>query len=158
MIEKTIEQIIEASLKSEGYEIVRVMIMGDRTKILQIMLDRADEAPLSIEDCSNATSIISTLLDVHDPLEDRYTLEVSSPGVDRPLTRLKDFERFKGNVVKIELNQAIDGRRRFQGMLHGIIDQKICLTVDEEELQFDFADIYKSKLVMSDDLMKKEGK
>lgn len=157
MIEKTIQQLIKPSLESEGYEIVRVMIMGDRTKILQIMLDRADEAPLSIDDCSHATSIISALLDVHDPFDGHYTLEVSSPGVDRPLTRLKDFERFKGNIIKLELNDAIEGRRRFQGLLKGIDGNNICLEVDEESLQFDFGDIYKSKLVMSDDLLK-EGR
>lgn len=152
MIEKTIQQMIAPSLEQEGLEVVRVMIMGDQAKILQIMLDRSDETPLSIDDCSHATSIISALLDVHDPFDDHYTLEVSSPGIDRPLTRLKDFERFKGHIIKLELNDAIDGRRRFQGLLKGLDGNNICLEVDEEDLQFNFNDIYKSKLIMCDDL------
>ncbi len=154
MIEQTIQQMIAPSLESEGYEVVRIMIMGDKVKILQIMLDRSDNEPLSIDDCGHATSVISALLDVHDPIEGHYILEVSSPGVDRPLTRLKDFERFKGNIIKLELNDAIDGRRRFQGVLKGTDGNDICLEVDAELLKFNFDDIYKSKLVMNDDLLK----
>ncbi len=153
MIEQHIQTLIEPAMEAEGFELVRVMIMGDRNKVLQVMLDNKDQTPITVDQCSVASKIISALLDVDDPLDGRYTLEVSSPGVDRPLTRLKDFERFSGLLAKIELKTKIDNRRRFQGYLKGIEDNNILIEVESEMLTIAFEDILKSKLVMTDELI-----
>lgn len=157
MIEEQIKNLIEPSIEQDGFEVVRVMIMGDRHKVLQIMLDRIDQKPITIEDCSKATKTISALLDVEDLVDGKYILEVSSPGVDRPLTRLKDFERFKGYKAKIELKIAISNRRRFQGEILEVNDHQIAIKVEDEELTFSFDDIYKSKLIMDDNLFMKNN-
>lgn len=160
MIEQQIQALIEPALKESGIEVVRVMIMGDRNKVLQIMLDKADESPITIDECADASKIISALLDVEDPIDGHYTLEVSSPGIDRPLTRLKDFDRFVGNKAKIELKTKIDDRRRFQGELKGIENNLILIEVENEILTIAFEDILKSKLVLTDGLLQavNEGK
>ncbi len=153
MIEKQIHDLIETAMEDLGFEIVRVMIMGDRNKVLQIMLDRRDETTITIDDCSKASREVSAILDVEEPLDGAYHLEVSSPGIDRPLTRLKDFKRFAGHKAKIELKTKIDDRRRFSGDLKGIDGDKILIDVEGESLQIAFDDILKSKLIMSDTLL-----
>ncbi len=153
MVEKQIHDLIEGAIDDLGLEVVRIMIMGDRNKVLQIMLDRKDETAITIDDCSKASREISAILDVEDPLEGAYDLEVSSPGIDRPLTRLKDFARFAGHKAKIELKTKIDDRRRFSGDLKGIDGDKICIDVEGESLKLAFDDILKSKLIMSDALI-----
>ncbi|MFV0321651.1 MAG: ribosome maturation factor RimP [Alphaproteobacteria bacterium] len=160
MIEQQIQALIEPALNESGIEVVRVMIMGDRNKVLQIMLDKADESPITIDECADASKVISALLDVEDPIDGHYTLEVSSPGIDRPLTRLKDFERFAGNKIKIELKTKIDDRRRFQGDLKDVQDNLILIEVENEILTIAFEDILKSKLVLTDALLQavNEGK
>ncbi len=158
MIEKQIQELIEAAMADLGFEVVRVMIMGDRNKVLQIMLDRQDESALTIDDCALASREISALLDVEDPLDGAYHLEVSSPGIDRPLTRLKDFSRFAGEQAKIELKTKIDDRRRFSGTLKGVEDDNVLIETEGEMLTIAFDDILKSKLIMNDALMNAASK
>ncbi|MFV0431584.1 MAG: ribosome maturation factor RimP [Alphaproteobacteria bacterium] len=153
MIEQQIQALIEPSMEEIDLEVVRVMVMGDRNKVLQIMLDKTDGTAITIDECSKASKVISALLDVEDPLEEHYTLEVSSPGIDRPLTRLKDFERFLGHKAKIELKTKMDDRRRFSGELKGIKDNHILIEVENEMLSIAFEDILKSKLVITDALL-----
>ena len=110
---RQIEQMIEPSLAAMGYEIVRVHISGGHRPILQIMIERIDGREITVDDCADSSRAISALLDVEDPLPTAYELEVSSPGIDRPLTRPKDFERFAGHLAKIEelgLRVLIDRR------------------------------------------------
>lgn len=158
MVEKQIYDLIEAAMDDMGFEVVRVMIMGDRNKVLQIMLDRKDETAISIDDCAKASREISAILDVEDPLDDAYNLEVSSSGIDRPLTKPKHFERFSGHKVKIELKTKIDERRRFSGELQGIDGDNILIDVEGEILHIAFDDILKSKLVMTDALINAASK
>ncbi len=158
MIEKQIQELIEGAVDDLDLEVVRVMIMGDRNKVLQIMLDRKDETALTIDDCSKASREISAILDVEDPLEGAYHLEVSSPGIDRPLTRLKDFKRFAGEKAKIELKTKIENRRRFSGDIKAVDGDKILIEVEGEILHVAFDDILKSKLIMSDALINAASK
>ena len=146
-IEK-IAQLIEPSLNDMGYEIVRIQMQGAKRKTLQVMIDTQEDRPLNVDDCAEASYTISTLLEVDDPISDPYTLEVSSPGMDRPLVKLKDFERFAGEKIKFELKLPIDGKRRFQGTLQGVDQNNVLVQLDDETevSTFEYEDIQKAKL------------
>lgn len=148
-----IAAIIEPTLEALGFELVRVAYGGGDRAVLQIMAERPDGS-MSVDDCARISRELSVLLDVEDPIETAYTLEVSSPGVDRPLTRLKDFERWAGFDAKVELLEAVDGRRRFRGRLAGTDGDRVRLSLDGgEEIGFAFDTIAKAKLVMTDELL-----
>jgi len=137
-----------------GYEVVRVQISGGQRAILQIMAERADGAPMTVEDCADISRSVSALLDVEDPIREAYTLEVSSPGIDRPLTRLKDFERFAGFEARLESRMAIDGRKRFKGMLKGVEDGLVCVDTEQGPARLEFDNILRAKLVLTDELIR----
>jgi len=137
-----------------GYEVVRVQISGGQRSILQIMAERADGAPMTVEDCADISRSVSALLDVEDPIREAYTLEVSSPGIDRPLTRLKDFERFAGFEARLESRMAIDGRKRFKGMLKGVEDGLVCVDTEQGPARLEFDNILRAKLVLTDELIR----
>ncbi|WP_372397843.1 ribosome maturation factor RimP [Azospirillum sp. HJ39] len=149
-----IEQIITPSVEAMGYEVVRVQISGGQRSILQIMAERADGAPMTVEDCADISRSVSALLDVEDPIREAYTLEVSSPGIDRPLTRLKDFERFAGFEARLETRQAADGRKRFKGMLKGVDDGLVCIDTEQGAARLEFDNILRAKLVLTDELIR----
>ena len=152
-----IEALIGPSLQDMGYDIVRLQLSGAERPQLQIMIDRLDEAPVSVDDCADVSRAVSALLDVEDPITGAYTLEVSSPGIDRPLTRLKDFDRFDGFEAKIELKQAVEGQRRFRGRLDGVEGDEVRLATDQGILGFALEMIDQAKLVMTDELLKMAG-
>ena len=159
-LEERITEIIAAPVEHLGYEVVRVkMLDGIKRQTLQVMIDRADEENIQVEDCEKASRQISALLDVEDPITENYDLEVSSPGVDRPLTRLKDFDRFKGLEVKVETQDKINDRRRFKGTLVGLEENNVLVDVpvagqaDDERVVIDFGNIIKAKLVLTDELL-----
>lgn len=137
-----------------GYEVVRVQISGGQRSVLQIMAERADGAPMTVEDCADISRSVSALLDVEDPIREAYTLEVSSPGIDRPLTRLKDFERFAGFEARLESRMAIDGRKRFKGMLKGVEDGLVCVDTEQGPARLEFDNILRAKLVLTDELIR----
>lgn len=137
-----------------GYEVVRVQISGGQRSVLQIMAERADGAPMTVEDCADISRSVSALLDVEDPIREAYTLEVSSPGIDRPLTRLKDFERFAGFEARLESRMAIDGRKRFKGMLKGVEDGLVCIDTEQGAARLEFDNILRAKLVLTDELIR----
>ncbi|WP_455172941.1 ribosome maturation factor RimP [Azospirillum largimobile] len=149
-----IEQIITPSVEAMGYEVVRVQISGGQRAVLQIMAERADGAPMTVEDCADISRSVSALLDVEDPIREAYTLEVSSPGIDRPLTRLKDFERFAGFEARLESRMAIDGRKRFKGMLKGVEDGLVCIDTEQGPARLEFDNILRAKLVLTDELIR----
>lgn len=128
-----IGRIIEPSVEAMGYELVRVQLSGGQRPTLQIMAERSDGAAMTVEDCADISRAVSALLDVEDPLPGAYTLEVSSPGIDRPLTRLKDFERFAGYEARLETKAPVDGRKRFRGFLAGIEDHAVRLALPVEK-------------------------
>ncbi len=148
-----IAQIVAPSIEALGYEIVRVQLTGGRSPTLQIMCDRIDGAAMQVDDCADISRSVSALLDVEDPIGHEYTLEVSSPGIDRPLVRRKDFERFAGHVVRIETQFAIDGRRRFKGRLLGLDGDDVRVATDEGEAALPFDAIAKAKLELTDELL-----
>ncbi|CAO3372028.1 ribosome maturation factor RimP [Azospirillum sp. YIM DDC1] len=149
-----IEQIITPSVEAMGYELVRVQLTGGQRMVLQVMAERADGAPMTVEDCADISRAISAVLDVEDPIKSAYTLEVSSPGIDRPLTRLKDFERFAGFEAKLETRLAVDGRKRFKGMLKGVEDGLVCIESEQGAARLEFDNILRAKLVLTDELIR----
>lgn len=147
-----VEALIAPSLVDLGFEIVRVQMMGGQRQVLQIMAERPDGS-LSIEDCTLISRTVSALLDVEDPIPGAYNLEVSSPGVDRPLTRLKDFVRYAGWEGRVELSAAHEGRKRFKGRLAGVDGESILLDVEEGRVAVPFRSLAKAKLVLTDELL-----
>lgn len=149
-----IERLIAPSLAELGYDIVRVLFGGDRRPRLQLMIERLDGQALGVEDCETASRAAEALLDVEDPISGGYVLEVSSPGVDRPLTRAQDFARWAGFAAKLELSEAQDGRRRFSGLLLGLGEAGVRVR-DETgaEHSLPLERITKAKLVLTDELL-----
>jgi ribosome maturation factor RimP len=148
-----ITPIIEPSLTAMGYRVVRVAFLGARRGTLQIMAERLDGAAMAVEDCTEISRTVSALLDVADPIADAYMLEVSSPGIDRPLTRPEDYDRFAGFEAKIELGQPVDGRKRFRGRILGRADDHVRLHDETGEVLLPLAGVTKAKLVLTDDLL-----
>ncbi|MEE3626265.1 ribosome maturation factor RimP [Nitrospirillum sp. BR 11752] len=159
-VQERIAGIIAPSVEAMGYDLVRVLLTGNARPTLQIMAERLDGAAMTVDDCAEISRSVSALLDVEDPIEVAYTLEVSSPGIDRPLTRLKDFERFAGFEVRVETSQPVDDRRRFIGMLKGVEDGKVLVEMPTGPAAVPFDLILRAKLVMNDALLKAaaEGK
>jgi len=148
-----IAEMITPSLADMGYELVRITLTGSEKKILQIMAEKPD-GTMTIEGCTEVSRMVSALLDVEDPIAGAYDLEVSSPGIDRPLTRQKDFERWSGFEVKVELEQAVDGQRRYRGKLLGLEAEMIQLLSDDgTRLELPFSDVRKAKLILTDELI-----
>ncbi|MCR9257893.1 MAG: ribosome maturation factor RimP [Alphaproteobacteria bacterium] len=149
-----LEELLTPPLQAMGYEVVRILLTGGRNPTLQIMADRLDGKPMTVDDCTAISRDVSAILDVEDPIEGAYVLEVSSPGIDRPLTKLVDFERFKGFEARVELKLLTDGRRRFKARIVGTgPDDKITFEVEGERFDVDFSLVQKAKLVMTDDLI-----
>lgn len=144
-----IQQLIEPVVEGLGYELVRVSFTGDRQSILQIMAERPDGS-MDVSDCARISREISVLLDVEDPVPGKYSLEVSSPGLDRPLTRAKDFERFAGSDAKVESRVAINGQRRFKGELLGLEGDEVLIKTAEGEIAVPLVNVIKAKLLVGD--------
>ena len=152
-IEKKISSIISPTIETLGYELVRVRLVPGETSTLQIMADRRS-GEIDVEDCSIISRDISVLLDVEDPINDAYILEVSSPGIDRPLTRLKDFSNWQGYEVKIETYELINGQRRFKGEIYNIEKDNITLANNGKFTELSFKLISEAKLILTDNLIK----
>ncbi len=155
-MDRRLADIITPVIEGLGFELVRIRLMGGQTRTLQIMADRPDGG-IEVDECGDISTAVSAVLDVEDPIEDNYILEVSSPGIDRPLTRLKDFEAWKGWEARLETTELIDGRRRFKGMLAGIEGDEVLIEIEEGKetltigLQFDW--LSDAKLILTDDLI-----
>ena len=154
-LESRIEALISTSIDSLGFEIVRVKFMDGRGKTLQIMIDRKDGTMITASDCAKASRQISAIMDVEDPISGEYNLEVSSPGIDRPLVRLKDFERYKGHSAKLTVNTPIDGRKNFKGTLLGTSGDTVQIQPDDstDSVTIDFTEISNGKLLLTDALI-----
>lgn len=155
-IDRRLAEIIQPVIEGMGYELVRLRLQGGRTATLQIMADRP-EGGINVDDCGAISVAVSAVLDVEDPLEDAYHLEVSSPGIDRPLTRLKDFATFEGYDARLETSQPIDGRKRFKGVLAGVDGEEVLLNIEDRGetvtigLNFDL--LSDAKLLLTDELI-----
>jgi ribosome maturation factor RimP len=151
-IDQRMAGILTPVIEDLGYELVRVRLMSGKSKTLQIMADKP-EGGIEVDDCAKISTAVSAVLDVEDPLEDAYTLEVSSPGIDRPLTRLKDFETWAGYEAKIETTELIDGRRRFKGVLAGIEGDEVLVEIEEGTIGLKFDWLSDAKLLLTDELI-----
>lgn len=151
--EDRVREVITPALDSMGCELVRVQLSGDKRKTLQIMAERADGANMTVDDCAAISKEISALLDVDDPIRDAYSLEVSSPGIDRPLVRLKDFENYAGFDARVDMNFLVEGRKKFKGKLLGIEDDKVSIRVKDEIYALPFGDIRRAKLLLTQELL-----
>lgn len=149
-----IGELIEPSLASMGYDLVRVQLSGGQDLRLQIMAERSDREEMTVEDCADISRSVSAILDVEDPIKSAYTLEVSSPGIDRPLVRHEDYERFAGFEARVESTEPVQGRKRFTGKLHGVEAADILIEVDGEIYAVPFASIHRGKLILTDELIK----
>ena len=155
-IDRRLAGIVRPAVEAVGFELVRLRLMSGKTCILQIMADRP-EGGIEIDELGEITTVVSAALDVEDPLDDAYVLEVSSPGIDRPLTRLKDFETYAGHEARIETGELIDGRRRFKGMLQGVEGDEVLIEIEDQGqdvtigLKFDW--LSDAKLILTDDLI-----
>lgn len=154
---RRIGAIAEPVLRDLGYELVRVRVSGQNGCTVQIMAERPDGS-MTIDDCALVSQSLSPLLDVEDPVEGDYHLEISSPGIDRPLVRLRDFQRWSGSEAKIELTQLLDGRKRFRGVIAGVTEAGVLLDMDgggdeptRAELPFEL--IAEARLVLTDALI-----
>ena len=162
--DKDLIELLDPVAESVGYEIVRLRLMGGaETRRLQIMgerplLEDGTGGDMNVEDCAKLSRAISEVMDAADPITGEYTLEVSSPGVDRPLTRLKDFDTYAGLEVRIELDRVAEGRKRFKGELAGVEDGQVGLNLEGEDdttVYFPFEWLVEAKLVLTDALMKR---
>lgn len=144
---------ITPALEAMGYDLVRVHLSGGQRPTLQIMAERLDGQAMTVDDCARISRDVSALLDVSDPIPTAYTLEVSSPGIDRPLVREADFTRFAGFEARIETDQPIDGRRRFQGRLLGVEDGAVLVRTEKETFRVPHVRILRAKLILTDDLI-----
>jgi ribosome maturation factor RimP len=151
-IDRRLAAIVTPTIEGLGYELVRLRLMGGRRATLQIMADRP-EGGIEVDDCAKISRAVSAVLDVEDPISGEYVLEVSSPGIDRPLTRLKDFERYEGYEAKLETDELIDGRRRFRGTLAGVEDGEVLIEIPEGTIGLAFDWLSDAKLVLTEALI-----
>lgn len=155
-MDRRLADIVTPAIEGLGFELVRIRLMGGATRTLQIMADKPDGG-IEVDDCGEISTVVSAVLDVEDPIEENFILEVSSPGIDRPLTRLKDFETWKGWEARIETTELIDGRRRFKGTLAGVEGDEVLVEIEDAGetvtigLKFDW--LADAKLILTDDLI-----
>jgi ribosome maturation factor RimP len=149
-----VETIIAPSLEAMGYQVVRVALTSGRRATLQVMAERIDGLGMAVDDCAAISRAVSALLDVEDPIEAAYTLEVSSPGIDRPLVRRKDFQRFAGFEARVETHRLVEGRKRFRGKMLGMNDaDEVIVVAEGVEYLVPFSAIQRSRLILTDELI-----
>ncbi len=153
--EQNLFELLAPAAQDLGFEIVRVRMMGRETKTLQIMAERSDGSMTS-GDCEKLSRGLSPILDAHDPISGEYHLEISSPGIDRPLTRIKDFDRWAGFKAKLELDRMVEGQKRFSGVLVGSEGENVAIDLDNEDetALIPFAWLHNAKLVLTDELIR----
>jgi ribosome maturation factor RimP len=152
-LEARVAHIVEPVVEGLGYRLVRVKVSALNGMTVQIMAEKPD-GTMNVEDCETVSRDVSPTLDVEDPIDGAYNLEVSSPGIDRPLVRRSDFERWKGHEARIELAHPLDGRKRFKGLLAGLDEDKVGIDVDGTLIRLPVADIGEARLVLTDALIR----
>ncbi|WP_153010451.1 ribosome maturation factor RimP [Falsirhodobacter sp. alg1] len=155
-IDQRLAELVTPTIEDLGFELVRIRLMGGKTRVLQIMADKP-EGGIEVDDCGAISTAVSAVLDVSDPIDDNYTLEVSSPGIDRPLTRLKDFDMWADYEARVETTELIDGRRRFKGFLRGTEGSEILIEIEESgqilTIGLEFEWLSDAKLILTDELI-----
>jgi ribosome maturation factor RimP len=159
-VEERIVAMAEPTAQELGYRLVRVRVSGNRRKRLQIMAERVSDGDMGIDDCTTLSRALSALFDVQDPMPEEYDLEVSSPGIDRPLMRIEDFQRFLGHEAKLETTGTIDGRRRFKGVITAATGDTVQLKLPDAEIEvsLSFSILSDARLVLTDRLIAEDLK
>ncbi len=153
-LEARIAAAITPTLEGLGYELVRVAVLGRDVPTVQIMADRADGALIAVEDCETISHAVSAVLDVDDPIPGAWNLEVSSAGIDRPLTRIKDWNRYAGHTARVETDMPVDGRKRFLGTVLGADAEHARLRLDDgTEVSLPHERLRRARLVLTDALI-----
>ncbi len=152
-MDRKLADLVSPEIEALGFELVRLRFQSGKRPTLQIMVDRPDGA-IEVDECAQISTATSAILDVEDPIEGEFVLEVSSPGIDRPLTRLKDFDEWQGWEAKITLEQPIDNQKRFRGVLAGVEGDEVLLNTEHGTIGLEFDWIADAKLVLSDELIK----
>lgn len=149
-----LEKLLNPIIEDLGYDVVRIMTIGVQNPTLQIMIEPADLSMLTVDDCAKVSRAVSKILDEKDPIAGEYTLEVSSPGIDRPLTKPEHFVRFAGFDVKIETLSPVDGRKRFKGKVVSV-DENSVINFDMDGVNYaiPFEVVTKAKLILTDELL-----
>lgn len=150
--ENRLAELLGPAVEGLGFELVRVKIIGGNRPTIQVMAEKPDRT-MDIDDCARLSRELSAILDVEDPMTEKYVLEVSSPGIDRPLTRKKDYEDFKGYVAKFETKTLINGQKRFKGRIEGLENGKVRIAAEGGETELELDNIDKAKLVLTDELI-----
>ena len=155
-LDRRLADIVAPVIEGMGFELIRLRLQGGRRATLQIMADRPAGDPrgtIVVDDCGQISTAVSAVLDVEDPISDPYTLEVSSPGIDRPLTRLKDFDAWAGHDARVETAELIDGQRKFRGILAGTDGDEVLLEIDAGTIGLKFDWLSDAKLILTDALI-----
>jgi ribosome maturation factor RimP len=156
-----LENLVSPVVQAQGYRLVRLRLMGAKRKTLQILAERPD-GQMDVEDCAKLSRAISEVLEAADPISEEYVLEVSSPGIDRPLTAAEDYVRFAGHDARVELMHGVDGRRRFKGLLVGMEGNDVVMDVtdanENRRVRFPVSDVSEAKLMLTDRLIQESLK
>ncbi len=152
-MDRKLADIVEPEIEALGYELVRLRFQSGKRPVLQLMVDRPDGG-IEVHECAKVSTAVSAILDVDDPIEGEYVLEVSSPGIDRPLTRKKDFDDWQGWDTKVTLENPIDNQKRFRGVIAGVEEDEILLNTEHGTIGLEFDWISDAKLVLNDDLIR----
>jgi ribosome maturation factor RimP len=156
-----LETLLAPAVQAQGYRLVRLRLMGGKRKTLQILAERPD-GQMDVEDCAKLSRAISEVLEAADPISEEYVLEVSSPGIDRPLTAAEDYVRFAGHEARVELAHGVDGRKRFKGLLTGLEGNDVVMDVtdanENRRVRFPFSDVTEAKLILTDRLIQESLK
>jgi ribosome maturation factor RimP len=152
-----LEPVFEPVIEKAGFKLVRLRIMGGAAKTLQVMAERPDGS-MDVEGCATLSHALLDFIEAEDPIEGEYEIEVSSPGIDRPLTRLMDFARWSGHEAKIELVAPVDGRKRFRAVLLGLDGTDVMIRADNTDIKFPFRSLANAKLVLTDKLINEDLK
>jgi ribosome maturation factor RimP len=152
-----LEPVFEPVIEKAGFKLVRLRIMGGAAKTLQVMAERPDGS-MDVEGCAVLSHALLDFIEAEDPIEGDYEIEVSSPGIDRPLTRLMDFARWSGHEAKIELTVPVEGRKRFRAVLLGLDGTDVMIRADNTDIKFPFRSVANAKLVLTDKLINEDLK
>ena len=148
--------IIEPTVNDLGYEVVRILTIGDSNPTLQIMIEHKDYTKeITVDDCATVSRALSNMLDEKDPIENKYVLEISSPGLDRPLTKLEHFARYIDFMIKLETTEIVEKRKRFKGIIKNVSDNIITLEMEDTLYTIAFDNIAKAKIIITDELWDK---
>ena len=153
LLESRILLIAKPIIQDMGFEVIRIRLIDGKSKLIQIMID-SPKMNITVDDCANISNELSAAIDVEDPYEDAFNLEVSSPGIDRPLTRLCDFDQWSGYEAKLETTTAIEGQKRFKGVLSGTNGDEVLIKLDIGTIGLKFDWLSDAKLILTDALIR----